>query len=177
MLGENKLQAILDKLIKFRDERDWAQFQTAKNLAVSISLEAAELLEHFQWTTENQDIPPDKRDKMAEEVADILIYLLLFSNKLNIDPVQAVHDKIEKNAEKYPADLVRSILYHQDVSVCSSIVNTMIEPAPGPFKNRLCPQNLSKSRQICNKIRSKSLLLTGRQCAAAAAGSLEPRHG
>ncbi|MDZ7759641.1 MAG: nucleotide pyrophosphohydrolase [Desulfovermiculus sp.] len=101
------LQAILDKLIDFRDERDWAQFQTAKNLALSISLEAAELLEHFQWTTEDHDIPPDKREAMAEEVADILIYLLLFAHKIDIDPVQAAQDKIDKNAQKYPAELVR----------------------------------------------------------------------
>jgi NTP pyrophosphatase (non-canonical NTP hydrolase) len=101
------LQTLLDKLIKFRDERDWAQFQTPKNLALSISLEAAELLEHFQWTTEDQDISSDKREAMADEVADILIYLLLFAHKLNIDPVQAAQDKIEKNVEKYPADLVR----------------------------------------------------------------------
>jgi NTP pyrophosphatase (non-canonical NTP hydrolase) len=104
---DKDLQTLLDKLIQFRDERDWAQFQTAKNLALSISLEAAELLEHFQWTTEDQDIPPDKRDKIAEEVADILIYLLLFAHKLNIDPVQAAHNKIAQNAEKYPQELVR----------------------------------------------------------------------
>ncbi len=104
---DQNLQIILDKLIRFRDERDWAQFQTPKNLALSISLEAAELLEHFQWTTEDQNISSDKRDKMAEEVADILIYLLLFSQRIGIDPVQAAKDKIEKNAQKYPADLVR----------------------------------------------------------------------
>jgi NTP pyrophosphatase (non-canonical NTP hydrolase) len=101
------LQSILNKLLQFRNERDWAQFQTAKNLALSISLEAAELLEHFQWTTEDQAIPPDKREAMADEVADILIYLLLFAHKLNIDPVQAAQDKIEKNAAKYPAELAR----------------------------------------------------------------------
>ena len=101
------LQSILNKLLQFRDERDWAQFQTAKNLALSISLEAAELLEHFQWTTEDQDVSPDKREAMAEEVADILIYLLLFAHKLDIDPVQAAKDKIEKNAQKYPAEQVR----------------------------------------------------------------------
>jgi NTP pyrophosphatase (non-canonical NTP hydrolase) len=107
MSSGHDLQTMLDTLIQFRDQRDWAQFQTAKNLAVSISLEAAELLEHFQWTTEDQDIPPDKRQAMAEEVADILIYLLLFAHKLGIDPVQAAQDKIEKNAQKYPAELVR----------------------------------------------------------------------
>ena len=61
------LQTLLEKLIDFRDERDWAQFQTPKNLAISISLEAAELLEHFQWTTEDQDIPQDKREDLFEE--------------------------------------------------------------------------------------------------------------
>ena len=101
------LQDLIDRLIQFRDERDWAQFQTPKNLAVSISLEAAELLEHFQWTIEDSDIPTDKRDVLAEEVADILIYLLLFAHRLGIDPVQAAQDKIARNAEKYPADLVR----------------------------------------------------------------------
>ena len=70
---DKDLQNLLDRLIRFRDERDWAKFHTAKNLAISISLEAAELLEHFQWTTEDKDIPLDKREAMAEEVADILI--------------------------------------------------------------------------------------------------------
>ncbi len=104
---DKDLQDLQNKLIQFRDDRDWAQYQTPKNLALSISLEAAELLEHFQWTTEDQDIPPDKRDKIAEEVADILIYLLLFAHKLGIDPVEAAKDKIEKNGQKYPAELVR----------------------------------------------------------------------
>jgi NTP pyrophosphatase (non-canonical NTP hydrolase) len=104
---DQDLQILLDKLIQFRDERDWAKFHTAKNLAVSISLEAAELLEHFQWTNQDPDIPLDKREAMAEEVADILIYLLLFAHRIDIDPVQAAQDKIEKNAKKYPADLVR----------------------------------------------------------------------
>ncbi|MFO7728316.1 MAG: hypothetical protein R6X11_08300 [Desulfonatronovibrio sp.] len=62
---DQELQDLLNRLIRFRDDRDWAQFQTPKNLAVSISLEAAELLEHFQWATEDQDIPPDKRGAMA----------------------------------------------------------------------------------------------------------------
>ena len=60
---DSALQELVNKLIQFRDDRDWAQFQTAKNLAISISLEAAELLEHFQWTTEDQDIPPEKREE------------------------------------------------------------------------------------------------------------------
>jgi NTP pyrophosphatase (non-canonical NTP hydrolase) len=107
MSSGHDLQTLLEKLIQFRDDRDWAQFQTPKNLAISISLEAAELLEHFQWSAENQDLSPDKRQAMAEEVADILIYLLLFAHKLGIDPVEAAQGKIEKNAQKYPAELVR----------------------------------------------------------------------
>jgi NTP pyrophosphatase (non-canonical NTP hydrolase) len=104
---DHTLQELVDTLIQFRDERDWAQFQTAKNLAVSISLEAAELLEHFQLTAEDQAIPSNKRRAKAEDVADILIYLLLFAHRLDIDPIQAAQDKIEKNAQKYPAEQVR----------------------------------------------------------------------
>ena len=103
----DELQSILDRLLDFRDERDWAQFQTAKNLAVSISLEAAELLEHFQWTKDDVHITTEKQKALKEEVADILIYLLLLTHKLDIDPLQAAREKIKKNEQKYPADLVR----------------------------------------------------------------------
>lgn len=103
----NDIEEILDRLLRFRDERDWGQFHTARNLAVSISLEAAELLEHFQWTTENQEIAGKKVDALADEVADIFIYLLLFSHKLGIDPIQAAAEKIRKNEQKYPAELVK----------------------------------------------------------------------
>ena len=104
---KQELQHLLDKLIQFRDERDWAQFHTTKNLAVSISLEAAELLEHFQWTTEDQDLSQEKVDSLSEEIADILIYLLLISHRLGIDPAQAAYKKIQKNEQKYPAELVK----------------------------------------------------------------------
>ena len=101
------LQNLLNRLLAFRDERDWARFQTPKNLALSISLEAAELLEHFQWTLEDEPLSQEKITALSEEVADILIYLLLMAEKLDIDPLQAAHDKIEKNAAKYPAETVR----------------------------------------------------------------------
>ncbi len=101
------LQNLLNRLLAFRDERDWAQFQTPKNLALSISLEAAELLEHFQWTLEDESLSQERIAALSEEVADILIYLLLMAEKLGIDPLQAAHDKIEKNAAKYPAETVR----------------------------------------------------------------------
>jgi NTP pyrophosphatase (non-canonical NTP hydrolase) len=105
------LHHLLDKLIQFRDERDWAQFHTTKNLAVSISLEAAELLEHFQWTTEDQDLSQEKVDSLSEEIADILIYLLLISHRLGIDPIEAAYKKIQKNKEKYPAEMVSGKSY------------------------------------------------------------------
>lgn len=101
------LQNLLDRLIRFRDERDWAQFHTAKNLAISISLEAAELLEYFQWSLEDVNLSQEKKDSLSEEIADILIYLLLISHELDIDPVEAAQKKIQKNEEKYPADLVK----------------------------------------------------------------------
>ncbi len=102
-----EMQNLLDRLLEFRDKRDWAQFHTAKNLAISISLEAAELLEHFQWTPEGQDIPPEKLDLLSDEIADIFIYILLISHKLNIDPFKAVENKIKKNKTKYPAEKVK----------------------------------------------------------------------
>jgi len=101
------LQVLVNRLLAFRDERDWARFQTPKNLALSISLEAAELLEHFQWTLEDEPLSRDTIQALSEEVADILIYLLLLAEKMGIDPVRAAHDKIETNAAKYPAELVR----------------------------------------------------------------------
>ncbi|MCF8105667.1 MAG: nucleotide pyrophosphohydrolase [Desulfohalobiaceae bacterium] len=105
---EKDLQKLLERLLTFRDERDWARFQTPRNLALSISLEAAELLEHFQWTREDEpQLSRDKVEAMSEEVADILIYLLLMADRLGIDPVEAAFDKIEKNAARYPVELVR----------------------------------------------------------------------
>jgi len=101
------LEDLLTRLLSFRDQRDWAQFQTPKNLALSITLEAAELLEHFQWTTEDDPLSPERIQAMSEEVADILIYLLLMADRLGIDPVQAAGEKIVKNEARYPAEQVR----------------------------------------------------------------------
>ena len=103
----SSLNDLLQQLLTFRDERDWARFQTPKNLAVSISLEAAELLEHFQWTAEDEPVNQEKVASLSDEVADILIYLLLMADRLGIDPLQAAREKILKNEAKYPAELVR----------------------------------------------------------------------
>lgn len=87
---------LISKLLKFRDDRDWKQFHTAENLAKSISIESAELLELFQWTG-NANI-----EELKDEIADIYIYLLLLATNLNIDLNEIADRKIDKNKQKYP---------------------------------------------------------------------------
>jgi NTP pyrophosphatase (non-canonical NTP hydrolase) len=96
-------------LRRFADERDWDQFHSPKNLSMALSVEAAELLEHFQWLTEEQSgqLPNDAKSRVAEEIADIQIYLVRLADKLGIDIDSAVQAKLEVNRRKYPADLVR----------------------------------------------------------------------
>lgn len=76
---------------------------------MALMIEAGELAEHFQWLTEGEsrNLPNKKRDKIKEEIGDVLIYLTNLADKLDIDPVQAAHDKLEKNRAKYPAEIVR----------------------------------------------------------------------
>ena len=94
---------------QFAQERDWQQFHSPKNLASALVVEAGELLEHFQWLTEAQSrqLPPDKREAVAEEVADVLLYLLQLASALGVDPVQAAQAKLAANALKYPVDRAR----------------------------------------------------------------------
>jgi NTP pyrophosphatase (non-canonical NTP hydrolase) len=98
------MEEILKSLLRFRKERDWAQFHTPKNLAISISVEAAELLEHFQWQKEDEELPSEKKTEVAKEIADIFIYLLMMSNDLGIDILDEAKRKIEENARKYPVE-------------------------------------------------------------------------
>ncbi|AEV66834.1 nucleotide pyrophosphohydrolase [Acetivibrio clariflavus] len=100
------LTQAVEALIKFRSERDWSKFHTPKNLSMSIAIEASELMEHFQWKNEdevNQYLSiPENLEKVKEEIADILSYLLLLSTDLKIDLNRTLLDKIQKNSEKYP---------------------------------------------------------------------------
>jgi len=98
-----------DKLREFAAQRDWDQFHTPKNLATALSVEAAELLEHFQWLTAEQStrLPPDQQEKVRDEMADVLLYLIRLADKLDVDLLDAASKKIAKNAIKYPAGLVR----------------------------------------------------------------------
>lgn len=103
------LDRIKHTLREFAAERDWEQFHSPKNLAMALIVEAAELVEHFQWLTQaqSQALSPAKLAAVAQELADIQIYLIRLADRLDIDLEQAVDAKIALNAEKYPADKVR----------------------------------------------------------------------
>lgn len=92
-------------LREFAAARDWQAYHTPKNLAMAMIVEAAELVEHFQWATpeESRHPPPEKLAEIRDEVADTLIYLVELADCLGIDPIAAARDKIAKNAVKYPA--------------------------------------------------------------------------
>lgn len=97
------------RIRQFADERDWQQYHSPKNLAMALIVEAAELVEHFQWLTEEQSqtLTPEKLAQVSDELADIQIYLIRIADQLKVDLLEAVDKKIEKNAVKYPADKVR----------------------------------------------------------------------
>ncbi|MCM3654303.1 nucleotide pyrophosphohydrolase [Metabacillus litoralis] len=95
------MEKIYQKILEFRDERDWKKYHDPKDLAISISLEANELLENFQWKNSEEAIVKSKQN-MKEEMADILIYLIQMADKLEIDLEEEVYQKLEKNALKYP---------------------------------------------------------------------------
>ena len=97
------IKEIIAELIKFRNERDWAQFHDTKNLATAISIEAAELNEIFLWKDVKESDAVDK-EKIKEELADIFAYAFLLAEKNNLDVKQIVLDKIKRNGEKYPVD-------------------------------------------------------------------------
>jgi dCTP diphosphatase len=97
---------ILTNIRDFRDERDWAQFHNPKDMAIAISIEASELLEHFLWKTteESEQRVQEKRAEISDEIADIAVYLLELADNLNIDLAHAIKNKMKKNAAKYPID-------------------------------------------------------------------------
>lgn len=104
------LEASLKALLEFRNDRDWEQFHTPKNLSMSITIECAELMEHFQWKKDGEVaeyLNTDRKEKVEEEIADIASYLLLLANDLEIDLNRAILQKIEKNKQKYPIEKSR----------------------------------------------------------------------
>lgn len=103
------LEPLRQRLAEFADRRDWQQFHSPKNLSMALIAEAAELVEHFQWLSEEQSrqLAPETRQAVALELADILIYLIRTADKLDIDLIDSTYKKIAINEERYPADRVR----------------------------------------------------------------------
>jgi NTP pyrophosphatase (non-canonical NTP hydrolase) len=97
------MKETIQKVLAFRDERDWKKYHNEKDLAISISLEANELLENFQWKTSKEALAESK-ENIKEEIADILIYLIQLADKMEINLEEEVSRKMIKNAEKYPVN-------------------------------------------------------------------------
>ncbi|MDX1375471.1 MAG: nucleotide pyrophosphohydrolase [Burkholderiales bacterium] len=100
----SSLEELRARLAAFAAERDWEQFHSPKNLAMALAAEAGELLEHFQWLTEDASaaLPRATRDEVALEIADVLLFLVRLADRLEIDPLEAAARKLELNARKYP---------------------------------------------------------------------------
>ena len=108
MVDQDTTVAALRKLVgSFVDQRDWHQFHSPKNLSMSLAIEAAELMEHFQWieTEASRRVGDEaqKREAISDELADIMCYVLALANELSIDVATAVRNKMKKNEAKYPA--------------------------------------------------------------------------
>lgn len=97
----NFMKDLMEKIIQFRNDRNWSQFHNPKDLAISLSLEASELLENFQWKT-SEEATQERFSEIKDELADVIIYCLLLAKELNVDPQEAVLEKIRKNEKKYP---------------------------------------------------------------------------
>lgn len=92
------MEELIRKILLFRDQRDWKQFHTPENLAKSISIEAAELLENFQWDNDFD------KNKVTEELADVMMYCILMADSIDVDILKIIEDKLNKNSLKYPVD-------------------------------------------------------------------------
>ncbi|HIE00391.1 MAG TPA: nucleotide pyrophosphohydrolase [Thiotrichaceae bacterium] len=103
------LETLRQRLAEFAAMRDWDQFHSPKNLAMALIAEAAELVEHFQWLSEEESrhLSPEKKQAVSHELADVLIYLIRIADKLDIDLITAAEAKIQINETRYPVDLVK----------------------------------------------------------------------
>lgn len=102
----SEIKKITNKIKQFRDERDWKQFHNHKDMALSLVLEASEVLEHFQWKSpkEVNDYAEENKKELADELADVAMYLFELSDNLGIDLSRAILEKMGKNAKKYPVE-------------------------------------------------------------------------
>ena len=152
------LTQLRDALREFAAERDWDQFHSPKNLASALSVEAAELLECFQWLTEEQsrNLNPEQLAAVREELADVLNYLVRLADKLDVNLMDAAREKIQKNALKYPADKARgSIRKYSELCACvmarsdagRSLLAPVDTPSPrvqGPTRRRTGPASIPR---------------------------------
>ena len=108
-MPDQRIEQIADLLRQFARERDWDQFHSPKNLACGLCIEAAEVLEHFQWMRDEESTPlsEETREKVGLELADVFLYLIQLSNKLGIDLTEVAHRKLILNAKKYPVTLAK----------------------------------------------------------------------
>lgn len=110
------IKQLQSKIAEFAKERDWEQYHTPKNLVMALSVEASELLEHFQWLTEeqSQNLTETQKSEVADEISDVLVYLVRLASVLEIDIEQSVERKMHKNGAKYPAEKVKGSIkkYH-----------------------------------------------------------------
>ena len=103
------MKDLINTIRAFAQHRDWEQFHSPKNLAMALSVEVAEVVEHFQWLTqeESQQIDKEKLDQIRQEIGDVMIYLARLSDRLGIDPIQAAKEKMRINEQKYPVEKAR----------------------------------------------------------------------
>ncbi len=110
------MEELLDQVRRFRDERDWKQFHTPKDLAISVTVEAAELLELFQWRPNSLELDATELASVRSEAADVLLYLLLISDVLQFDLKEAAFEKLHKNADRFPVANSKGIAKPQDLT-------------------------------------------------------------
>lgn len=108
-INMQKIEDLTNRIIKFRDVRDWKQFHNPKDMSLSLVLEASEVMEHFQWKNkeEVEKYIIERKEEVGEELADVFYWVLLMSKDLNIDIVKALENKLKKNEDKYPIEKAR----------------------------------------------------------------------
>ena len=105
------MKELTKKIRAFAQNRDWDQFHSPKNLAMALSVEVSEVVEHFQWLTQEESnrLDPAKLKEIRQEIGDVMIYLVRLADRLGIDPLQAADDKIQINEKKYPVEKSRGL--------------------------------------------------------------------
>jgi len=109
--SDDRFTALTERLLRFRDARDWKQFHTPKELAIAVAIEAAELLEHFRWMRDDEvaEHLAAERDAVADEVADVAAFLIYLADALQLDLIETVNRKFDRNDERYPVDRARGV--------------------------------------------------------------------